>query len=72
MNKGIMSALMGRPKRSGNKVSRNYEEAEAWEDEMLYKSEHLKVHCTRWQDPYMLQKWKIEEDFYHFCNKIGT
>jgi hypothetical protein len=69
--KGIMSALMGRPKRSGSKVSRNYGENEAWEDQMLYKSEDLRILCTKWQDPFILQSWSIGEDFDTFCSTTG-
>jgi len=73
MNKGksIMSALTSRPRRSAIKVSHNYEEAEAWEDEMLYRSESLDVHCTKWQYPNVLEHWELEDDFEFFCRKTG-
>ena len=69
--KGILSALTSRPKRSATKVSHNYEEAEAWEDEMLYKSDYLDVHCTKWQDPAVLERWELEDGLEFFCRKTG-
>jgi hypothetical protein len=38
---------------------------------MLEKCENLPVHTTKWQDSTILGEWKVDEDFYYFCNVTG-
>jgi hypothetical protein len=36
---------------------------------MIYNADALHVHTTRWQDPSMLSKLHIEDDFTHFLEE---
>ena len=58
--KGLIRAL--RPRR-GSRAFNNYDEEQAWEDDMIFKAEGLKVKTTMWPDPDALQTLSIEEDF---------
>jgi hypothetical protein len=57
-----------RARRSSKRASLNLEDAEEWEDLMLARCENLSVHTTKWQDPTILEEWKVDDGFYHFCN----
>jgi hypothetical protein len=46
-----------RARRASKKASLNFEEAEAWEDEMLMRCENLPVHTTKWHDSTILEEW---------------
>lgn len=64
--KGLIRAL--RPRR-GSRAFNNYDEEQAWEDDMIFKAEGLKVKTTMWPDPDALQTLSIEEDFAYFLQK---
>jgi len=67
-------ALVGmssRPRRRACKVSLNYDDDHLWEDDAFFVGEKLKIHTTRWQDPYVLEQWGIKEDFDTFVTTTG-
>jgi hypothetical protein len=49
----------------------NFEEAEAWEDEMLMRCETLPVRTTKWHDVEILEQWGVADDFNYFCEVTG-
>lgn len=69
--KGIFGGFTRRSRRAESKVSINYDEAQQWEDEMLYKANGLDVHTTRWQDPKMLEHWELKDEFDFFTAQTG-
>ena len=69
--KGLLGGIMRRPRRAEAKVTTNYDEAHSWEDDMLLRAFNIEVHSTRWQDPYVMNLMKIEEDFNYFTACTG-
>jgi hypothetical protein len=60
-----------RARRASKIESPNFEEAEAWDDDMLMRCESLPVHTAKWHDSKILEECGVAEDFYHFCNVTG-
>ena len=66
-----LAGMSSRPKRRACKVSLNYDDDHLWEDDAFFVGEKLKIHTTRWQDPYVLEQWGIKEDFDTFVTTTG-
>ena len=54
-------------RRAETRVATNYDDNQAWEDELFFAGENLRVHATKWQDPIVLEHWGIAEDFNSFA-----
>src|SRR4051794_25696515 len=71
--KGLLSGLTRMSRRGEDKVTLNLDDAHSWEDDMLHRANNLEVHSTRWQDPYVMEKINIQEDFNYFtaCTRLA-
>ena len=69
--KGLLSGFTRRSRRGEDKVTTNYDEAHSWEDDMLLRTFDLEVYSTRWQDPFVMDKMNIKEDFNYFTASTG-
>jgi hypothetical protein len=56
-----------RVRRASKRAALSFEEAVAWEDDMLMRCETLPVCTTKWHDATILEEWGVAEDFYYFC-----
>ena len=72
MNKGKgLLGMTSRPRIRESRVSENYGDNHLWEDNAVFAGERLRIHATKWQDPVVLERWGIEEDFNAFAAATG-